>query len=217
MQLCERYRPQKLEDLVGQAKIVKRINLLRERGGLVGRVFWMVGRSGCGKTSAARIIAKEIADPFATYELDSQEWTMDFLRDIERMCQGKPIGGKAWAFICNEAHRLSDRVVSRLQTLVEDRMVQKNATLLFTTTFHGQASLFDNKIDACPFLSRAVICEFEARNDQLMLDYACHIRKIAQAEKCDGKPIGDYLDLVRKHDGNLRSCLGAIEAGCMLD
>ena len=65
--------------------------------------------------------------------------------------------------------------------------------------------------------SRATVLEFESRGEQLVLDFACHVRKIAQAEGCDGKPIGAYIDLVRKSNHNLRACLMAVESGAMLN
>lgn len=223
--LAEKYRPTSLEGLVGQPKIVKRISLLRNTG-LQGRVLWLVGESGTGKTTLARIIAAEIADSYAVIEKDAQEFSMDAVREFERMCQFKPIGTKmCHVFICNEAHRLSDRVVSRLQTVLEEPCVQRNSTWIFTTTNRGQQSLFADKFDACPFLSRATILEFDSAflpdakssASPIELAYAEHIRGIAQAENCDGKPIGDYVKLVRKHKHNLRSCLMAVESGAMLD
>ena len=191
---------------------------MQEREGLRGRVFWMVGSSGSGKTSAARIIAKEIADPWAVQEFDAQELTMDAVREFERMCSSKPIGQKGChVFICNEAHRLSDRVVSRLQTCLEMETVQRNSTWCFTTTLEGRSLFADSKFDACPFLSRATLLEFESRGEELVLDYACHVRKIAQAEGCDGKPIGRYIELIKACKLNLRQALMAVESGAMLD
>lgn len=216
MQLTEKYRPSKLEDLVGQAAVVKRINLLRQMGGLQGRVLWLCGPSGSGKTSCARIIAEEIADSYATIERDAMEFTMEFVRDIERMCQCKPLGRGCWVFICNESHGLSDRVLSRLQTTVEIPAVQRNATFIFTTTNAGQKRLFSDRFDAAPFLSRAVRLDFESNGEQLVLDYACHVRKVAQTEGCDGQPIASYIDLVRKNSMNLRACLNAVESGALL-
>lgn len=215
--LSERYRPKSLDDLVGQEKIVKRIKLLREKGGLQGRVFWLVGRSGSGKTSCARIIAEEIADSYATFELDAMEYTMDFVREMERMTECKPIGRGCWVFICNEAHGLSDKVLSRLQTTVERPSFQKNATFILTTTNAGQQRIEDCRFDALPFLSRATVLQFESSSSTLELAYAVHVRKIAQAEGCDGKPLDEYLSLLKRCGWNLRRAIGEVESGAMLD
>jgi DNA polymerase III gamma/tau subunit len=49
MQLTEQYRPQTLDDVVGQDKIIQRIRGLAKRG-LAGRAYWLSGQSGTGKT-----------------------------------------------------------------------------------------------------------------------------------------------------------------------
>ena len=55
--LFEQYRPRAWSDVVGQDKIVARIQLLAKRG-LAGRAYWLSGQSGTGKTSIARLIAR---------------------------------------------------------------------------------------------------------------------------------------------------------------
>ena len=45
MQLHEQYRPTKWSDVVGQDKIVARIQALAKRG-LAGRAFWLSGPVG---------------------------------------------------------------------------------------------------------------------------------------------------------------------------
>ncbi|MCH7725804.1 MAG: AAA family ATPase, partial [Planctomycetes bacterium] len=69
--LYEQYRPNTWDDLVGQDKLVKQLSILRRRG-LVGRVFWITGDSGTGKTTVARLVANEIADDYAVVEIDAQ-------------------------------------------------------------------------------------------------------------------------------------------------
>jgi len=56
--LYEHYRPASWEDLAGQDKCRQRVDVLRRRG-LAGRVFWITGDSGTGKTTVlAEIIRR---------------------------------------------------------------------------------------------------------------------------------------------------------------
>ena len=212
--LYEQHRPATWDDLVGQDKLVQRVSVLRRRG-LAGRVFWVTGDSGTGKTTVARLIAAEIADAYAVIEIDAQDLGMDKVREFERMCQFKPLGKGCHVFICNEAHGLSSKVVSRLQTLLEQDNVQRNSTWIFTTTFQGSRKLFDDAFDAHPFMSRAIELTLEHGED-VVLAFAVRARKIAQTEQLDGKPLDDYVRLVRQSGCNMRKVLQRIEAGEML-
>lgn len=212
--LYETYRPRTWDDLVGQNKLIAKMAVIRRRG-LVGRVFWITGSSGSGKTTAARLIASEIADDYAVVEIDAQDMGLDRVREFERMCQFKPLGKGCHVFIVNEAHGLSSKVVSRLQTVLEQDHVQRNSTWIFTTTFQGQQRLFDGAFDACPFMSRAIELTLEHGED-VVLAFAVRARKIAHTEQLDGKPLEDYVRLVRGCDCNMRKVLQQIEAGEML-
>lgn len=212
--LYEQFRPRTWDELVGQDKLIAKIAVLRRRG-LVGRVFWVTGDSGTGKSTAARLIASEIADDYAVVEIDAQDVGMDRVREFERMCQFKPLGKGCHVFILNEAHMLSSKVVSRLQTVLEQDNVQRNSTWIFTTTFQGERKLFDDAFDAHPFMSRAIELTLEHGED-VVLAFAVRARKIAQSEQLDGKPLEDYVRLVRQSGCNLRKVLQRIEAGEML-
>ena len=212
--LYEQYRPRTWDELVGQDKLIAKMAVLRRRG-LVGRVFWVTGDSGTGKSTAARLIASEIADDYAVVEIDAQDLGMDRVREFERMCQFKPLGKGCHVFIVNEAHGLSSKVVSRLQTVLEQDNVQRNSTWILTTTFQGPRKLFDDAFDACPFLSRAIELTLEHGED-VVLAFAVRARKIAQSEQLDGKPLEDYVRLVRESGCNMRKVLQRIESGEML-
>jgi len=169
-----------------------------------------------GKTTIARAIANEIAEPTLTQEVDAQDVTMDALRDWERVCQLRPLFGACHCFIINEAHGLSSKVVSRLQTLLEDANVQRYSTWIFTTTNKGEKLLFDSKMDACPFLSRAIPVKLEIEEDTINA-MAQKLHDVATELEVNGKPVSAYVDLLFACDGNMRLAYQKIAFGEMLD
>jgi len=212
--LYEQYRPARWEDVVGQEPVIRKLNALRQRG-LRGRAFWLAGPSGCGKTSIARLIAAEEADPFATIEIDAQELLFDRLRDLERICQFRPLGGGVNAFIVNEAYALTYQVIRRLQTLLEEH-VQKNSLWIFTAMPAGQEHMKKLVAEAGAFLSRCIHLEMSGP-DQLRQPFARRCREIAQAEGLDARPLADYLQLADRCGSNLREMLQRVDAGEMLE
>ena len=83
MQLHEQYRPSAWSDVVGQDKVIARIEAIRKRG-LAGRAYWISGQSGTGKTTIARLIAAEVADEMNIEEMDAGDLTAERLREIDR-------------------------------------------------------------------------------------------------------------------------------------
>src|SRR6516225_3718845 len=84
--LTEQYRPRTWADVVGQDKLVARIQSLAKRG-LAGRAYWLSGQSGTGKTTIARLLAAEVADDFMVQEVDASTLTLSSLTELERQSQ----------------------------------------------------------------------------------------------------------------------------------
>jgi replication-associated recombination protein RarA len=213
--LYEVERPRNFNEVAGHQKTLKRLACTLKTTGLDGQVYWITGESGTGKTTLAKIIASHVADPCCTYEVDAQKLLTDTLDDWERKAKAPSLFGQ-WAFIVNEAHTLSSKIVSALQTVLEDEKVQRNSTWCFTTTNKGEQRLFDTKFDACPFLSRAICLKLEL-DKETVIAMAERLQSIARKHECDGKPLDAYLQLLADSKFNMRKALQEIASGAMLD
>jgi DNA polymerase III delta prime subunit len=190
--LTEKYRPTKLDDVIGQDKAVATLRKLR--GGFAGRSFWVSGPSGTGKTTLARIIAGEVADRMR-----------EIIDTLGLYGWGK--GGRA--VIVNEAHGLGRAMIERLLDALES--IPGHGVWIFTTTKDGEEGLFEDQQDAGPLLSRCV--KVRTTNQGFAEAFAVRAFEIAQAEGLDGVPQSEYVKLARKCKNNARAMLQAIDAG----
>jgi len=99
MNLPEKYRPRDWSEVVGQDKVVVDLLRLRDTTGLGGNAFWIAGKSGTGKTTIAKLIAAEVADPYCVDQLHARELTPSTLRQIDESMGYRGFGqkgGRAW-------------------------------------------------------------------------------------------------------------------------
>jgi DNA polymerase III gamma/tau subunit len=210
--LTEKYRPGCWAEVVGQDKVVSRIQQLAKRDALAGRAYWLSGQSGTGKTTIARLIAQEVADDFMIEEVDATSLTVPALVELERASALSGWGNKTGrAFIVNEAHGLRKDVIRQFLVVLE--RIPAHVVWIFTTTCEGQESLFENYSDGSPLLSRCL--DFPLARRGLAEAFAARAKQIAEREGLDGRPLKDYLRLVQDHKNNFRAVIQAIEAGEM--
>jgi replication-associated recombination protein RarA len=120
VQLADKYRPKQWSEVVGQDKIVTRLQALASRAGLTGRAYWLSGQSGTGKTTIARLIASEVADEFFITELDAGTLSVSDLQELEReMAAYGWCAKNGRAYLVNEAHGLRKPVIRQLLVLLE--------------------------------------------------------------------------------------------------
>ena len=208
--LFEQYRPRRWSEVVGQSAAIERLRCIAQRS-LGSRPFWIAGPSGTGKTTIARLLAAEIADPDFVLEFDAGELTVGLLADLERQSHlwgGGQHGGRA--YIVNEAHGLRKDAIRRLLVVLE--AIPRHVVWIFTTTKAGQDALFEDSIDADPLLSRCERVDLAAAPEA----FAVRAREIAQAEGLNGAPPDAYAALAARCKGNMRAMLNEIESGAML-
>lgn len=211
MQLAEKYRPGTWDDVVAQDVAIAQLRDLVRRGA-GGRAFFLAGLSGTGKTTLARLLARELADPFFIDEVDAQDVTPEFLRRAEAAMHlyawgAKP--GRVW--IVNEAHHLRTPIIARLLTMFEP--IPEHVAWIFTTTNAGQEQLFDDGVDSDALMSRCTPIQLSRRG--LAGPFAERVRRIATAEGLNGKPIEAYVKLARECNNNLRAMIQAVDNGKM--
>ena len=104
MELYRKYRPDNLDDIVGNETTIKSLRKELENG---SHVFLMTGPAGCGKTTIARIMAKEVgAGELSIHEINSAENRgIETAREVQEQMRYNPGDGEALVWIFDECHQ----------------------------------------------------------------------------------------------------------------
>lgn len=118
-ELYRKYRPGALDEMVGNEATIKSLKKELENG---SHVFLMTGPAGCGKTTLARIMAKEVgAGPLSIHEINSAENRgIDTARDIMEQMRFNPSDGNAIVWILDEMHQITSAGQNALLKALED-------------------------------------------------------------------------------------------------
>jgi len=119
--LYRKYRPKGFDDVLGQEHIVKVIeNSIKLKR--ISHAYLFTGARGTGKTSVARILAREIGcEPEDLYEIDAaSNRGIDDIREIKESVSASPFKSAYKVYIVDEVHMLTkDAFNALLKTLEE--------------------------------------------------------------------------------------------------
>ena len=201
---ARKYRPMGFEQVVGQEHITTTLqNAINSHQ--LAQALLFCGPRGVGKTTCARILARQIngfgeeqTNSMNIYELDAaSNNSVDDIRNLIDQVRYPPQQGTYKVYIIDEVHMLSNQAFNAfLKTLEEP---PSYAVFILATT---------EKHKVIPtILSRCQIFDF---NRIQISDMVRHLRKIAQQEGIDAEE--EALNLIaQKADGALRDALSIFD------
>lgn len=203
-----KYRPTTFEEVVGQQSITQTLKNSLEQDQLAQALLFC-GPRGVGKTSCARILAKQInkssqTEPteddyaFNIFELDAaSNNSVEDIRKINEQVRIPPQVGSHKIYIIDEAHMLSNQAFNAfLKTLEEP---PKHVIFILATTEK-------NKIIPT-VLSRCQVYDFKRIS---VSDIQNYLVKIAQDRKLEFEESALYL-IAQKAEGALRDALSIFD------
>jgi DNA polymerase-3 subunit gamma/tau len=133
-ELYKKYRPETLEEVVGQPEAVAMLNGMFTRKGGVPHFILFTGPSGCGKTTLARIIKEAVGcgdHDFSEMNCANTRG-IDMVRDLQNRAGLRPIQGKCRVWLIDEAQQLTKDAQNAFLKLLED--TPKHCYFMFATT-----------------------------------------------------------------------------------
>ncbi len=196
--LYRKYRPKSFEEVLGQDHIVKVLES-SIKAGKVSHAYLFVGSRGTGKTSVARIFAREIGvSENDLYEIDAA--SNRGIEDIRALRDGVrvlPFDSKYKIYIIDEVHMLSkDAWGALLKTLEEP---PKHVIFILATT----------EVHKVPdtIISRCQVFTFKKPSDLLLKNMVTNIAKSEGYELDQGS--AELISIMG--DGSYRDAQGTLQ------
>src|SRR5574344_768694 len=223
--LYRKYRPQKLEEIVGQEHI-KRALANAITLGRISHAYLFTGPRGTGKTSTARILAKSLncvegptvnpcgecpscvditnSTPVDVIEIDAaSNRKVEDAQNILEKVQYVPVNGKFKIYIIDEVHMLTNQAFNALLKTLEEP--PENVIFILATT-EPQKVLDTIKRRCQRFDFRRITTS----------DIVEHLKNIAKTEKIKIEDDA-ILTIAKSSAGGMRDSLALLDQVSVLD
>lgn len=196
--LYRAYRPQSFKDVIGQDQVVKPLES-QIKEGKVAHAYLFAGSRGLGKTSIARIFARELkTDERDIYELDAASNNgVDEVRALNESVHTLPFNSERKVYILDEAHMLSKGAWNALLKTLEEPPA--HVVLILATT----------ELDKVPDTVRSR-CQVFSFKKPTRSGLASLVLEVGKKEGYDIEPAAaDLIGMLG--DGSYRDALSVLE------
>lgn len=198
MALYRKYRPAQFKDIIGQDHIVGAISGAIKNG-KVAHAYLLCGPRGIGKTTIARIIARELGtSDHDVYELDAaSNRGIEEAREIRENLSTLPFDSKYKVYILDEVHMLTPQAWNALLKSIEE----PPAHVIFILATTEMNKVPDTIISRCQNFI------FKKPSDTILADV---VTSVAKSEGFDIAEGGAEL-IALLGDGSFRDTLSTLD------
>jgi len=196
-------RPQTLEEMVGQEKIIETVKTFLSQGTIPSMIFrWT---PWCGKTTLAKILSHELQADF--FELSGVKSKKEDLMQILELAQKKQAYGTKTLLFLDEIHRRNKAQQDTLLPFVESWVI----TLIGATTENPSFTINNALISRCKVLVFQPLTE-----DQIFTFFQKQREKILTQFPEIQLNDENFRTIAQFAHGDLRSACNLLEASILL-